>query len=306
MADTVILASYTIRLIDKRTNDYAYLDGTHGGLDILHVLERFLDSVKTDYFHQRDSKQIFKVIDLNKDAKSLYGVISCGKYGMSSDIVDTDTMSSAYSRKAKDALALPFYFLIYVTPNSRRAVLILQRIGNQGVFTVMTSAFRLFLRNFFSEYVLETKPHVPKQVLNYLSDGRIKSVTLTSHKIPRDFTDRVGLEGNEPKSIVFTQTLTVKGKNDILTIPGLSNALKKTRQILEGEAASTDEVDQVKVNVSYNGRQRTVSFADPSSIAPYVDVSDDVTVTPNGHPDPDEMYLVALVLAEDVSKEIRQ
>lgn len=308
MANSVLLASYTMRLIDKKSNGYVNLDGKDGGINLIDFLEKFLSGLKDSYFHEEGSKQIFKVLELNKEDNYIHGVVSSGRYGMSANIVDTDTMKSAYSRRAKDAIALPFYFMVYTTPNSKRAILILQRIGIQGVQSVMLSAFRAFLKSVDAPFVLDARSQVPKQVVEHLLDSKVKSVTLISHKMTEDFASRVGVSGDNLQSVIFTQVLKVKGKNDVLRVPGFYDALRRTRKVLEGDIdlEEDDDNSQIKVSVSYNGRPRTVSLSKPGKIAPYIDVTNEITINSNGHPNLEELHSSALQLASDLSVEVRQ
>lgn len=124
------------------------LSNFDNGKDFLSLIDMMFSSWKKD---ENDNNIIKdenakKVSRLKKDAQGNWiyhrhqtyidGIIESGDYGTQESIIDIETGKPKYTKTPKDAALVPFYFMIYIEPNTPEGFLILERIGNIGILSV--------------------------------------------------------------------------------------------------------------------------------------------------------------------------
>lgn len=120
------------------------------------------------------------------------GIIESGDYGTQEDIIDIDTGVSQYTKKLQDAALIPFYFMIYVSPNSTEGYLILERIGTLGIFNLLKTAIANFIGSQLNDpHTLSIEPYLVPKILEIRLDAvggakkvRLKGVDKNQHYCP--------------------------------------------------------------------------------------------------------------------------
>ena len=109
------------------------------------------------------------------------GIIESGDYGTQEDIIDIETGKAKYTKTTKDAALVPFYFMLYIEPNTCEGFLRLERIGNIGVFSVLEKSIRAYLVPLMNERLtLNIVPYIVPQILemNLAAVGGAKKIVL--------------------------------------------------------------------------------------------------------------------------------
>ena len=211
------------------------------------------------------------------------GIIESGDYGTQEEIIDIETGESKYTKMPQDATLYPFYFMLYVEPNATDGYIILERIGNIGIMSVLEKAMRNFLAEEWNDnYTLRIEPFVVPEILNinFSKTTGAKKIVLK------------GVAANQFKSMSMADTF--QGcKTDISfsaprdkNIPGISdliNSLKKKKKD-EPYKVNNIECHDVAFVLDMNGKQRTVSMVNVVNIGMNINITDSVMLDAPGYP----------------------
>ena len=274
----IFVASYSIRVRQK------YMDQDlpvrfEGDSSVHRSILDALTALKTEPVDD-GANHLLRVRRLHKDATDIWGTLERGEWGYAARGINTQTRQESYRRGVEDAELIPLYFRAHLPPEATTGILIVQRLGVHGAFTELKNVITSRFRNSFENHVLMIGRFVPESVLQTLMQSEVKEISVITHTLPADIADHVHLRGAEAE--VGTVVIRVRARrNALLRQP------QWLRRLWEGTvtvAETFGEEAQARVKVNYNGRERTYDFSRLDSIAPYIDVSDEVERAVNGHP----------------------
>lgn len=155
----------------------------------------------------------------NDSERCLCGIIETGHYGKEYEAVDKDDPrdeeKKVYLGKSK-AIMKPFFYYIQIPRKGNKALIILERTENNGIFPLMRSILTAFFNNHFgieeNGYIIDRGNIILGSYLKKLSDGCYNSLSLSANSVPADVTERYfGVLNSED----FTLELTMKFKKGI-------------------------------------------------------------------------------------------
>lgn len=209
----------------------------------------------------------------HKFATYIDGIIESGEYGTQEEIIDIRTGESKYTKTKNDATLVPFYFMIYVEQDSNEAYLLLERIGNDGIFSVIKSAITKSISPQLTEnYTISIEPYLVPEILNinFNAAGGAKKIILKGigQNQFKDFQSDQILEG------CHTEISFIAPKNKMFNnvIPFI-NALNKRKNNNEPLKVNNIECQDVSFELNILGRPRIVTVANLTKIGMNVDIS---------------------------------
>lgn len=211
------------------------------------------------------------------------GIIESGEYGTQESIIDIETGKRKYTKTPNDAALVPFYFMIYIEPNTTKGFLILERIGNIGILSVLDKAIRKVIgENTDDSLTLRIEPYVVPQLLriNLAAVGGAKRVVLK------------GVKDNQFKEKITTQNFAgcrtevsfIAPKNKF--IQEITNVIDSLKGKKPNESYKVNNVEclDVAFELDVNGSRRTISLAKMTNIGMNVDITRNVTIDGTGYP----------------------
>jgi hypothetical protein len=256
--------------------------------------------------HVRDEmgRSILQATDIAKNGTRVSGRLIGGDYGYSAELVDIDTYKHVHKRQPHHAELLPFFFMVDAPADVTEGVLLLQRFGTHGVFTAFARHAQERFDDTFDGYKLDIKRHLPKEVVDSILKGKLKRIELTSRFLPNDVADRVKLSGHREE--VGKYSLEIRAKKDgFLTTPAwLDKLLKNPSKLYELPPGISEIAQQVRVSLTYKGKERVVDFASLEQLAPYVDVTAEVKFGKDGHPTLESMNAASVDLLNEIKSEL--
>ena len=276
------------------------LSNFDGGKDFLTLVDTMFNSWCADLMQKvvKDAENK-KVSRLRKDANGVWiyhrhqtyidGIIESGEYGTQEDIINIETGEAKYTKTKNDAALVPFFFMMYIEPNTEKGYLILERIGNIGIYSVLERSIREFIAPQMSDrFTLNIVPYLVPQVLemNLAAVGGAKKVVLRgvgsaqfkNMKTDNNFSEcSTEVSFIAPKNKFIQQVLNV-----IQTLNG-----KKAN---EPYKVNNIECQDVAFELDINGRQRTISVARMTSIGMNIDITKQVNNDVTGYPSYDSLF----------------
>ena len=152
----------------------------------------------------------------NDKKRYLCGIIETGYYGKEYEAVDKDDPKDETKKillgKSK-AILKPFFYYIQIPRKGNKALLILERVDNNGIYTLLRSILISFFNYHFlveDLYIIDRNAVVLTSYLKKLKEGRYNSLSLSANSIHTDAAERYfgGLNSED-----FTIELTMKFKN---------------------------------------------------------------------------------------------
>ena len=163
-----------------------------------------------------DEGETIKYHHKSERGRYLCGIIETGAYGKEYEIANKDTPQDvSYVIGKEQAIIKPFFYFLKIPRTGNKALLILERTDNEGIYPLINILLKTFFDNVFGIdklFKIEKSNIVLGTYLDELSSGRYKSVTLTANKLSTDKSDRyVG----QLESTDYTLELTIKFKNKL-------------------------------------------------------------------------------------------
>lgn len=152
----------------------------------------------------------------NVAERYICGIIETGAYGKEYEIADKDSPNDVAYKVDKDqAIIKPFFYFLKIPRRGSKALLILERTDNEGIFPLMAILLKTFINNYYGidkGYSIEKTNIILSSYLEELNAGRYNSVTLTASKESSDTANRYF--GNLDRAD-YTMELVVKFKNNL-------------------------------------------------------------------------------------------
>lgn len=214
----------------------------------------------------------------------LSGIIESGEYGTEESIIDSDTGELKYIKVKGDAPMVPFYFMFSVPENSRYGYLILERIGNVGISTLLARAISMRVWcDAGWNYVPHIEPFMIQEVyernISLISDAKkviLRGVSNASATL-REITGSL-IDEDVRGDMVFSAG---RGSLNIRSWLDMLNG-RKTK----GAPYSFKNIECVDVAFQLNigGRSRTVSMGRIGNLGTSMEITGEVELGSDGYP----------------------
>jgi hypothetical protein len=289
--------------------------------NMVEVFERLVECFNgmNGSFRTDDKAQISYRISLkNGDHHELAGIVETGHYGTADPIVNVETGAQNYEKKVNEADMEPHYFLLRSKGLNRNSgFLVFERIGNDGIQTILET----IIRSCSGSAVIETEPVLTKdyvkQKLDHLKDIKlykfIPSEDLTS-EIRQDIEGdglylelRIRPEKNKLLSPLFKRHLRMLLENPqskgIFTVA--NDVIRSTSKDKEIEKKFSDlDFDFVTATVQLGGTERRVKMLNHgASMRPYFELPDSTSFDEKGWPKFEDRNIFASALVKDILKD---
>ncbi len=306
MAQTYSLSIYSIT-INKRGNrdDLQLLDDFNGGKDFYSYIDSMLDVWKlNNKTHEKENpialdenenkafrigKDVEGYFILRKTGRSISGIIESGEYGTEEDGIDINTGKSTFKKKKTEALMKPFYFQFYIPKNAVRAFLIVERVGINGIMSILRNA----ILSYFSDkdcddYVLNINP----LTLNKLVDKKMSQMSCEAKKV---ILRHVNKDDLRVSKILGHQVNDAKISTDIVynaainTVFSFGSFLEriKTKYNVETKLYEVDKdisCGDIAFNVIIGGQPKVFSLQNIQTLGMSVDITKKIQLGENSYP----------------------
>ena len=305
MAQTYSLSIYSIT-INKRGNrdELQLLSDFNGGKDFYDYIASMLNVWKLNNKTHKEINPIAldeeesKAFRIGKDSmgtfimfrtgRSISGIIESGEYGTEEEGIDINTGKSTFKKKKTEALLKPFYFQFYIPQNAVRAFLIVERIGVNGILSIMRNAIlKYFSKTDCDDYVLNINP----LTLNKLVDQKMRQMSGEAKKIilrqVRKDDRRVSrILGQQEESGITTDIVYNAAINKVFSF-GSFLARIKTQYNAETKLYEVDEemsCGDIAFNIKIGGQDKVFSLMNIQTLGMSVDITGKVRLGANSYP----------------------
>ncbi len=270
--------------------------------DILAIIGSMLETWKTHnhksrLYNDKESDEERRVSRIRQDGRDrfylnrlgryLSGIIESGEYGTEESIIDSDTGYLKYMKGKNDAPMVPFYFMINIPENSPYGYLILERIGNIGIHTILTKAIREYAgKELGSNYVLNINPFMLKEVfeenMSVVSEAKkviLRGVSYGNLSLGR-ITDSLVNDTDVDADIVYKA-----GRDRVIDVRKWFNRLFENKRSSGTYVFENITCADIAFELKIGDKVRTVSIARIEGLGTNMDITYKVRYGSDGYPD---------------------
>lgn len=327
MAQKFSLALYQLSINRRRNRDeQVVLSDFMNGTDMLDVVRCLLDTLRYDSTNEgapqnRDVNKFFRIMKrdgmdlLSTNGRYISGIIETGDYGTEENMVNVQTGEATHTKSINEALLVPFYFLFYIPRDSRIGFLLLQRIGNLGVYSLFQDNLRRSLdsyvaRNNESNFVLKINPLVLQRLINRHLEGiggGAKKITF--ERLDKEDLKVSRMTGNEisDDKVRNTELVYTAKRNETFNIRRILDRMPM-RSVAPSNVFSVEgiEYSDVKFEVEIGRQTRQLSVKDIEKLGTFMDITESVELAQNGYPTYESLNREAHLLITHILEEIER
>ncbi|HVT73806.1 MAG TPA: hypothetical protein VHD61_11765 [Lacunisphaera sp.] len=285
MSATFSLACYSIRF--RHRNERVLLPFDHENLaGVRDFFTAYFLGLSAKTVNDTETQKLLTAREISVALPTIEGVIITGEYGIEADLVDVSGKKPKYRRRKNQAQMLPFYFRVFLPPQTDTGFLILQRFGLLGVRTILCSDLRREFSQQYPDITLSILPELPEGALEHiLGRGEIRTVTLRRNTLPADLADRLELADANDGQV----DLVVRAKHGSRFGALMDKARDVLNQKQYAKLATLIEADgfahsRLLIGVDIGGKTKQVDLTDLNRLRAHIDVTESVELGRDGFP----------------------
>lgn len=211
----------------------------------------------------------------------IHGIIETGLYGKEYSIADKDEPKKNLFKAHKSAAIMkPFFYYLKIPRRGDRALLILERTDNEGIFPLFKILLKTFLVNYFSkDYVNDIVKNniITSEYVNELQEGKYKSIAMTVNSLPKDTADRYFCEGFNSEDFSIEVIVKFKSKEKQTQIKEMVNSGKSLFVSKDLNDLTENSEKKVVSTIGNSSKTRTYHLAEQNRnmIRPYYELDVD-------------------------------
>lgn len=308
----VSLCFFQITLnIPNKPQDLVNLDHLEGKQkDLLVVLHNFISQLPPSFTNGSKLASMNKgdlaLVSISPIAKRQFsGVLNVGENGYGAEIFSEVDGKHLFTKSADDLEVIPLSFFIDIPARSQTAILAFQTFGMRTMNSKLRQRIKTLLNDIYQDqYIVKIKAiQIGELFVNeILENGSVQEIEATKYTKPAD----VASSGKEHIKCVTRYTMTSRagifaGVAEIIRKARKSKHKHNVRQEINHLLAIDipDNVDNLKIGVTFNGKRRKIDVSDYTSYSTRYDISDAIVLGSDMHPTPDSVALEAKQLIDD-------
>lgn len=265
-----------------------------------------VDNIEKKYFRiiKKDNADV-----LYEKGRCLSGIIESGEFGTEENIVNIKS-GKTRKKRVNDALLMPFYFMFQIPENSRVAYLLVERISNIGIYSLLEKRIIKAIKEAIGieadDFVVSISPLAIRRIMekHVAQLGGAKKITLERIKSSDLSVSRATNGEISDDDIGNTQIVYTAKRNKMLSILNIFNKYKDERpQIYSvGEVKYAD----LKFEVLIGGSYHSLSMQDVGKLGTYIEITKDLKYDSTQYPTYESLHRAACNIFDEINQELNQ
>lgn len=235
------------------------------------------------------------------------GEVETGEYGTENNIIDEEGKKVGKKEKSHSTM-IPFYFMCDLERDSKRALLILQRFGKYGMFTIFSNIIKKEFEKQNPSYTIRIAPLVSKRAMDaIMKEGVIKKMSFQSvdtSKIDHTITARNSSDNFKASDVRCEYNIIAKRNKAIAFKNSVSKFLGADAKVSDYITLKEFEYNNVKISFEINGKSQTINLNNWQKFSPDIDITSKVTLNDAGYPVTKEVEKASLDLINDIKTDL--
>lgn len=199
---------------------------------------------------------------------------------------------------------VPFFFEWYLPANHRKGILLCQRIGQSGVRTLLTTIVGGEFSAAFPDYTLVINPLMPEAAVKaLLRKATIQEVRFVQSVIPPDIADR--FNGKKTAQEGEVEIIVRPRRRGYLNAGSLIDYMTGKKSVNDLIEIESFVPDNVKVEISLDGRRRVIDFGRLGRLRASFDIIDEVSFGSDGYATLNSLKAASTDLISDLAEQLK-
>lgn len=235
--------------------------------------------------------------------EQIYGIIESGEYGQEIDVINVNDGSLSHTIQQEEAPMIPFFFLFYLPDDTKDGFIILQKNGNFGIQTILTSEYVSYLENNLkADCTIKIQPFALSSLIekNLTGISEAKSIIIKNKDL--HILNQLGL-GLLDNNGVYSEVKYTLGKNKSFDISKwLPKILNKDINKDDNSVVPIESRD-ISLEVKMpNGENRKLSLGNLSNMGTNLALPKDIKLNAKGYPDINALRSEAMKLLDYIDR----
>lgn len=306
---SISLTFYSIKVFINKASkkQYFQLDNIEGE-SISQILFDYVSLDKNKYSKDANKELVSKIVyfecqNNTLDGRDLYDAINCimesGNYGLSGKIINTEdeNYTVTYLQKPAEAALKPFGFNISYKKGNELALLCIESIGKNSIIGDVQDFIKKAF-NYYSNSINISKKigKLNVEISNVYPLGYIKKM------IDEALIKEIAISVNKTHLHDLSEKYPIDSKKKIIILrePSFINKAflhsiisgKESFEALAEIKNDSEEIEDIKYVLDFNGKERTVSFSSYNSFRIAENIEDLVVKSTNGYPKRQSLFRI--------------
>lgn len=260
-------------------------------------LIKCINALEKTAYKETEEKIILKTDEFSSDSSNIWGFFNYGSYGFERSVIDT--IKNIFTKKiAKTESALDkYFFFFYFNQDRKTGYLILQRIGNIGIRTILEDAIKTCksLSNFKIQPIIIGYENLLK--------NPIKKITISVPQFPKEIESRIqnALDIENLPELKKDIVLIAK-RNDKITTRFFEKFLQQAENTETSKNATIlQEGESVRITVKSGKSDRTL-YLHQGKVRSWFEIKPDVVINNQNDMKKECLNIIEQIIQEKVEK----
>ncbi|MBD5379290.1 MAG: hypothetical protein HDR74_05265 [Bacteroides sp.] len=257
----------------------------------------------------RLSKKSDKEYHLIRNGQYIKGIIESGEYGTIEDGVNIETGETDFKKTAKHVLFKPFYFMLYVPKDSAFGFLIVERISQFGIATILNNAILNYCKTLghYDDYTVKIAPvAIKKLVEKRMAALKYEARTVELRKVHDERLKISKISGNTISDKDVMTSIVYKINRGKISVLDFIDQIKNKRNEHDTFYVIDNDLkcDDIAVTINIAGKDKILSLQNLQSLGLSMDITDEVTPLPeSGYPSFEKLDKQASILVSYIKEQ---
>lgn len=261
------------------------LDSFNGKKDVLPVLHEYLKKMMSKPYSDDIEQRELQVESVTLKDRAISGIIRHGRWGTGGPIKDRKSRKLNYERTVDDVDQHPYYFLIAVPKGINEGIVLIERISNIGIRTMLTRSVKTQFDLEYGDLKLHVEPAVPGKLIEQFIQRGAKVVALHYRKKKAARLESIYATPEVAYESAYSEyTIRATRGHDIPVIGFVSNFIRKGTDLNKLLELSEIQSNRVSVDIEVAGRTRRIELGETAKMRAYYDITDEIALGLDGFP----------------------
>ena len=246
---------------------------------------------------------------LNRTGQYIKGIIESGEFGTIEEGVNIETGKPSFRKNATDVLLKPFYFMFYIPKDSQYGFLLIERISQSGIATILINEILKYCKDIggYEDYTIRIQPVALKKLIDKrMAVLKYEARTIELRKIQDERLKISKLSDNNVSDKDVQTSLIYKINRGRMQVLDFINSVREKRNEQDTFYIIDKDLkcDDIAVTVSVGGQEKVLSLQNLQSLGFSMDITKDVSpLQANGYPSFENLDKQASILISYIKEQ---
>ncbi|SEH60735.1 hypothetical protein [Paracoccus alkenifer] len=287
---------YVYQLVLSRTDNYQSIPFSNVGIgsELHGFLPQFIAGKQTAR-QNNIIERSWRLAPARDSGRAKQGIVHYGTYGFTSSIINPQNNQVLYGRGANDVEEIPLYYQFWVPDAGNYGFAVLQSFRERSCVTQVLGELQRDFNQSYDHVRVTHRKIMPTDDEVY-QGYPVKKIMLSRKRVPRDRAEILRNLPADEANIELSFSVTRNGRFGMFrdVAPQIRAARGGAAMVFDGI-----EFNEASALISIGNTYRKVGIIGPSNTAGVIDITDDVQLGADMHPEFNSISAIATQIISD-------